>query len=464
MTLAFGQTPTISLSESIALAQVQSTTAKQARSAYKQATWDYEMYRANLKPSLALSVTPARYVSNIVQRYNSEQNQDVYRRQQSYLATSRLTLTQPVTFTGGTLQVYSDLNYYRTFGLAYQTQYASSPIVVSYKQQLLGYNPYKWMKHIEQKRLRMAQQQLAHSLTIVALQTANLYTDALVAQKHMELLQEQITNNDTLLAKALILEQLGRLNTSDVLTLRLELSKTRTQHLEAQQTLHKLLWQLCDYIGLPHDSHVQLAALDTPPLPNLSVQEVIQHTLATHPQVLQHIIRTTAAQQAVDKAQKQRWIDPSLELSLGFNQSGNSLPLAYQNLLRQDIVSVTISIPIIDWGVRKRQLYKAKETLKVAHLAVDEAAQKLHQDIATLMQEIPLRLQVLHLYKTNIALAQQLQQESQERFLLGKTRLEELLRANQSLHETEQSYLQTLKRCWQNHYTLQTYLLHTSHD
>lgn len=62
---------------------------------------------------------------------------------------------------------------------------------------------------MEHERLRVVQAQLAYSLASVSLQVANLYGDALIAQKQVASLEEQISANDTLLQKALILEQVG---------------------------------------------------------------------------------------------------------------------------------------------------------------------------------------------------------------------------------------------------------------
>lgn len=145
-------------------------------------------------------------------------------------------------------------------------------------------------------------------------------------------------------------------------------------------------------------------------------------------------------------------------MSLGFNQTSPTFTAAYQNLLRQDLVSIGITIPLVDWGVHKKQLRKTQEALRIARLAEEEVKQ-LRREVATLLQELPLRLGALQLYQENVALARTLQVESQTRFLLGKGSIELLLRANQSLYETELRYLQTLKQCWQNHYMFNLMML-----
>ena len=43
----------------------------------------------------------------------------------------------------------------------------------------------------------------------------------------------------------------------------------------------------------------------------------------------------------------------NLNISVGYNQVADSFRYVYQGLLRQDLVSLTLSIPLVDWGVRK---------------------------------------------------------------------------------------------------------------
>ena len=53
---------------------------------YLSGYWEYRTFRANRLPSLTLDVTPAQYNRDITKRYDSGQDLDVYRTQQSYYA------------------------------------------------------------------------------------------------------------------------------------------------------------------------------------------------------------------------------------------------------------------------------------------------------------------------------------------------------------------------------------------
>jgi len=79
----WGQKSTLTFQDALRIAPTKSAAAQEAKSAYKISTLDYEIYRANLRPSLSLSLIPGRYNRSIVQRYDFESNQDIYRTQQT---------------------------------------------------------------------------------------------------------------------------------------------------------------------------------------------------------------------------------------------------------------------------------------------------------------------------------------------------------------------------------------------
>ena len=68
---------------------------------YLAGYWEYRTYKANRLPSLTLNMTPAQYNRDITKRYDSEQDLDIYRSQQSFYAYGNLAVRQNFDLTGG---------------------------------------------------------------------------------------------------------------------------------------------------------------------------------------------------------------------------------------------------------------------------------------------------------------------------------------------------------------------------
>lgn len=67
---------------------------------YLSGYWEYRTYNANRLPSLTLNMTPAQYNRDITKRYDSEQDLDIYRSQQSFYAYGNLAVRQNFDLTG----------------------------------------------------------------------------------------------------------------------------------------------------------------------------------------------------------------------------------------------------------------------------------------------------------------------------------------------------------------------------
>ena len=117
----------LTLGDAITMAADSSLSAVKAKRSYQSGYWEYRAYKAARLPSLTLNLTPAQYNRNIVQRYDSENDRDVFRTQQSYYASGGFSIVQNVDLTGGTLYLNSSLDFLRSFGDDAYSQFSSVP-------------------------------------------------------------------------------------------------------------------------------------------------------------------------------------------------------------------------------------------------------------------------------------------------------------------------------------------------
>ena len=106
----------LDLNRTISLANDSSLESFRTQNMYLSGYWEYRTFRANRLPSLTLDLTPAQYNRDITKRYDSGQDLDVYRTQQSYYAYGGLSVKQNFDLTGGTFYLESNLAYMRNFG------------------------------------------------------------------------------------------------------------------------------------------------------------------------------------------------------------------------------------------------------------------------------------------------------------------------------------------------------------
>ena len=122
----------LDLTRTIEMANDSSLEAFRAQNMYLSGYWEYRTFKANRLPSLTLNLVPAQYYRDITRRYDSQQDLDVYRTQQSFYASGGLSVRQNFDLTGGTFYLQSDLGFLRNFGDNATTQFTSVPIRLGY--------------------------------------------------------------------------------------------------------------------------------------------------------------------------------------------------------------------------------------------------------------------------------------------------------------------------------------------
>ena len=100
---------TLDLQQTIRLANDSSLEAFRTQNMYISGYWEYRTFKANRLPSLTLNMVPAQYNRDITKRYDSEQDLDIYRSQQSFYAYGNLAIQQNFDLTGGTFFLDTEL-------------------------------------------------------------------------------------------------------------------------------------------------------------------------------------------------------------------------------------------------------------------------------------------------------------------------------------------------------------------
>lgn len=136
----------LTLNESIEMAISGSLQSFRTQNMYMASYWEYRLFKAGRLPSLNLKTTPLQYYRDFTRRYDSQQNIDIYREQQSLYSYVNLAITQNLDITGGTFFIDSDLGYMENFGDNAYSQLSTTPIRIGYSQSLFGFNSFKWEK------------------------------------------------------------------------------------------------------------------------------------------------------------------------------------------------------------------------------------------------------------------------------------------------------------------------------
>ena len=138
---------TLTLDETIAMAQANSPDAQAARHTYRAAYWNYRSYRANYLPSVSLTSAP--YLNRQINKVTQPDGTERFISQNLLGTDLSLEISQNVWFTGGNFFIQSSSKRIDELGGGGTTTYNTQPVSIGYRQSIFGYNDLKWDRRIE---------------------------------------------------------------------------------------------------------------------------------------------------------------------------------------------------------------------------------------------------------------------------------------------------------------------------
>lgn len=444
----------LTLGDAIRLANDSSLTAFRYQNLYASGYWQWRTFRANRLPSLSMDITPAQYNRYITQRYNSQEDIDVFRSQKIYMASVGLTLTQNVDLLGGYFYLESDLEYMRNFGTYSSNQFSSIPVRMGYRQNLIGFNQFKWERKIEPIKYEKAKREFIYNMESVSEQVVSYFFALALAQSEYRLALDNLESSDTLYTVGERRFKIASISQADLLTLRLDKVNAENTLENARINLKRARFALASYLGMDTESEIEVKLPGTPMVFEIPLDVAIRYAHENNPALLGHRQTILEAERDLNRAKVEAKFNASINASVGFNQVANKLPDAYRNPLRQDLVSVSVSIPLVDWGVRKGKINTAKNTLNIAEIAGRQEELTIDQDVTMTIGDFATQQRLVASAVEALDLADMAYSQTRQRFIIGKADINSLTLAHNRQQEASKNYINSLQNYWLSYYKI----------
>lgn len=450
----------LDLKRTIALANDSSLSAFRYQNMYLSGYWEYRSYKAARLPSLSLNLTPAQYYRYITQRYDSQADVDVYREQQMFSATAGLSLVQNFDLLGGTFYVDTQLDYLRNFGDVNSTQFSTVPFRIGYQQDLLGFNAFRWDRKIEPLKSEKVKKQFIYNSESVSEEAVNYFFSLAMAQTDYRLAEENLTTADTLYAIGEQRQKIAAISQADLLTLKLDKVNARNTLKNAEITRKRAMSALATFLNLDKNTYIEIDLPSRPRYVDIPTDRALLLAKENNPTYLEQRQNVLEAEREVDRTKKESRFNASVNASVGFNQVADNLGAAYRNLLQQDLVSLTVSIPLVDWGVRKGKYNMARNNLNVVKIAARQEEISLEEDVMMTVSDFNVQQDLIASASEALDLAELAYDQTRRRFIIGKADISSLTLSLNRQQEAQKNYIQALQNYWLNYYKIRKLTLH----
>ena len=454
--LAQTDTLRLSLDDCITMARRQSIDAAVALGELRSAYWQWRSYRADLLPEVSLSGTLPSYNK----RYSSYQQADgglSFVRNDYLGLDGAVNITQKLWPTGGTLSVESSLDYLHQSGSSGSgNQFMSLPVAVTLSQPLFSVNHLKWNRRIEPLRYREAQARFLTETEQVAMQAISLYFGLLLAGEQVNISKQNLQTAEKLYEVAQAKRRMGTISENDVLQLRLDVLTARSALTNSESNRQTRQFALRSFLDVEAD--IEPVVPEDVPQVHLDYDNVLNHALQNNALATTMRRRQMEADYAVASARANRQ-SINLYAQLGYTGTGENISAAYRNLLSNEVVSVGITVPLLDWGKRKGQRRLAESNRDIIQGQLRQQSQDFRQNIFILTEQFNNQAEQLRIACEADTIARRRYHTNVETFKIGSISTLELSDAQKAKDQARQNRIQQLFNYWYYYYQLRSIAL-----
>jgi outer membrane protein TolC len=453
---------TLSLNDVVQQAQKNSPSYYKARSNALNSLYAYRYYAAGRRPQLKLTANNSSSFLGSTQSIQQPDGTYAFSRSSYSYSFAGLSADQIIPFTGGQLSLATNLQRNDVYDPSRDISYLSVPFSVNYSQPMILYNPYRWDKKIQPLLYEGSKKQYIEDLERAALQANGYFFDALAAQQREKILLQNVANTDTLYKISKGRYELGKIAENELLQIELNLLNARNS-LE-QATLNKEIAYrgLTQFLNMPKNSAVDVAPPSNVPTLQISVDSAQREAMDNRQAVLAFRLQRLQAAQQVAEAKGNNGYELNLAANFGQARQGNTFKQAYSgNTLQQNqLLSVGVAIPIVDWGKARNKIRQAKANQELVEIDVQQQERSFEQEIYLQTQQFNIQQKLFASAAKADTIAAQRYEITKQRYFIGKISITDLNLAQQEKDQASQNYIDALRAFWNAYYTVRLLTLY----
>lgn len=453
---AFGRsnsdTLRLNLQQVVEMARANSIAAKQAATLRETKYWEYRTYKSAYQPQLALSGTLPDYQKTFSQVFQPD-GTILFQPVHNDNSQLQLDFSQSITATGGTIYGRTQLQRFTDFD-RHNALYNGVPYSIAYAQPLFQFNQLKWDKKIEPLKYNESKQKYIEDQENIAVVVEGYFFDLLLAQVNLHIAETNYTNTQKIMTITNIKFELGKVSKNEILQLQLELINAKKAVGTAKRDIEITTLNLRSYIGQEDDNKIVLAIPENISQMNVSSDKVLAEAYANRSDAIGFLRRIAEAKRDVAKAKGETGLKATLNANLGFSNSASSIPGVYNNPQNQQIVQLTLSVPILDWGRSKSRTKTALANQQLMEYTVEQDKQNFKQGIVTQVSLFNMMKEQLVYTAEADSIASEKYKIARERYVLGDLSITDLSIAFRDNDAAKRDYITSLRDFWGAYYQL----------
>lgn len=447
------ETLRITLDKAIEIALQQSPQIVAAKHQFRASYWNWRTHKADYLP--ALTFTSGTQLNRAISPVTLPDGSDSFVQRNQLMNNGEFTINQNISPLGGNLFVRSGLQRLDIFSDK-QHSFQSTPVVIGYSQNLFGYNHLKWNKRMEPKRYTIAQKRYAETLEQTSSTAAMKFFQLAMAQSNLNSANHNYANADTLYRYAQGRYEIGTITENEMLQLEINYLSEQTNRLNARIDLDDRIQDLRSFLGITENVEIEVELDDIVPKFVVSVNDALQLARQNNSDIENLALQLLQSESNVAYAKASTGFKADLYMQVGLSQTARDFSDVYKSLLNQQLVSLGIRIPILDWGVGRGKVQVAKSNLEKAKIDIAQAQIDFDANVIRLVKQFNLQADKVDIARLTTQRADRRNEVAYRLYLLGKSTVLDLNAAITEKNKAQRAYIYELQSYWSLYYGLRS--------
>lgn len=442
----------LTLGQAIEIARNNSNEAEISENSYMKGLAEFEHFESTFKPHLELNVNP-NYVR---EAYEFKENFAHVRDYDRLSAMTELSFSQKVTPLGGDFYAASSGVWTEHFSdnETFPRLFGANPVRIGYQQQLLGYNPYKWERQVENARVKNVRSRHSREYWDIAGSTAGLYLDALRAR---EMYKMYLNNAETAEMLYRIGEQkysIASIRNDELSSLKLQWMNSRNNCRLTETEMASAFNSLTSYLGLEEGEMPELSIPEMPSRIILDRQMIYDLVEENNPAYNKTELDILSARSREEKARRETGLQASMDVNIGLQNYAPEIRGAFGNQSFFSVSGIGLRIPIIDQKTARSKYKAAQFETRAVEAESREELRKLRVEVDAAIRDFENYQELIQEAESAMRLADEAYSQANDNYANGIADINTFAIAQDRKEKAWTNYLNILCRYWKAYYRL----------
>lgn len=240
--------------------------------------------------------------------------------------------------------------------------------------------------------------------------------------------------------------------------LQLEINRLNeeTACMDAEVQVREQTQILASYLGMDNISAIDLQLPEHVPSLKISLGEAEQLAMenASDPDYFKRM--KLESDSRVAQAKANAGLRADIYLQFGLSQTGSTISQSYSRPMNQEYASITLSLPILDWGRSKGQIKVAKSQRDLTYTTAEQGMTDFLRNLGKLIMQFNMQPRKVEVAARTNILASHRYEIARRLYIAGRNTILDLNIALSEKDTAMHAYISAIKTYWTLYYTIKS--------